>query len=99
MRPFEPEARADSDQAAVSGVSETLASLWNWAAAVREAEMRRLENRVPGLRAGARNEVDRAIQRVVEGLFGDLGARLSRDAALIDAVHVLFALDTPGGKP
>ncbi|MGW4325292.1 hypothetical protein ACWEKR_05310 [Nocardia sp. NPDC004573] len=99
MRAFEPEAGIDSDQAAAAGAPEILASLWNWAAAVREAELRRLANRVPGLDAGARKEVDRAIQRVVEGLFGDLGSRLARDAALVDALHVLFALDISGGKP
>ncbi|MER7453059.1 hypothetical protein ABTW96_22520 [Nocardia beijingensis] len=98
MRAFERDAGTDSDQAAAVGAPEILSSLWNWAAAVREAELRRLDNRVPGLDAGARKEVERAIQRVVEGLFGDLGPRLARDAALVDAIHVLFPLDISGGN-
>ncbi|WP_327119622.1 hypothetical protein [Nocardia sp. NBC_01730] len=99
MRSFEPGASAAPDQPVVWGAPATLAALRNWVAAVSEAELRRLDGRAPGLDARARDEVSRAIQRVVDGLFGDLGSRLARDAALIDALRVLFALDPSGGNP
>ncbi|MGO4613409.1 hypothetical protein AB4305_04500 [Nocardia sp. 2YAB30] len=99
MRSFDPGASAAPDQPLILGAPATLASLRNWVAAVSEAELRRLEARAPGLDARARDEVSRAIERVVDGLFGDLGSRLARDTALIDALRVLFALDPSGGKP
>ncbi|WP_169811379.1 hypothetical protein [Nocardia anaemiae] len=80
------------------GVTETLSSLQNWVEAVCEMELRRLGSRAPGLDADARAEVARAIQRVVDGLLGDLGSRVARDAALVDALRVFFEFDRVGGK-
>ncbi|MBF6170404.1 hypothetical protein [Nocardia blacklockiae] len=91
--PTPGERRADGD------ATETLSSLRHWLGAVCEAELRRLDTRAPGLDAEARAEVARAIQRVIDGLFGDLGTRVARDARLADTLRVLFVHDQPGGTP
>ncbi|WP_157229086.1 hypothetical protein [Nocardia brevicatena] len=87
------------DRPDTGGATTALAALHNRVLRVCEAELRRLDSRVPDLDSRARDEVAAAVQRVVDGLFGDLRSRLARDAGLVDAVHVLFSLDIPGGKP
>ncbi|MEV4233615.1 MULTISPECIES: hypothetical protein [unclassified Nocardia] len=96
MEPIETSA---DDQTANRLTTETLSSLRNWVGAVCEAELRRLDSRAPRLDADARAEVARAIQRVVDGLLGDLGSRVARDAGLVDALRTFFVFDRPGGKP
>lgn len=87
------------DRPDAGGATTALAALHNRVVRVCEAELRRLDSRAPHLDARARDEVATAVQRVVDGLFGGLRSRLARDAGLVDAVHVLFSLDVPGGKP
>ena len=80
-------------------VTPTVTALRQRAADVVEAELLRLENRVPGLNAGQRDEVARAVRRVVDKLLHAPTVRIKQLAGppggdtYAEALRELFELD------
>lgn len=78
--------------------TDVVVALRLMAAAVCEAELRRLAARVPELDTHARAEITGALQRVVDTFFRDIADRVAGDARHAEALGVLFALEPSGGR-
>ena len=80
-------------------VTPTVTALRQRAAEVVEAELLRLDNRMPGLDAGQRDEVARTVRRVVDKLLHAPTVRIKQLAGApggdtyAEALRELFELD------
>jgi hypothetical protein len=89
----------------VVAVEPVVRALRSKAEEVADAELGRLASRAPGLDASARDEVRRAIQRVVDAFLHEPIARVTRHAdsplgeTYADALIELFSLDRAAWSP
>jgi glutamyl-tRNA reductase len=109
-KPSEPSEPAETPEPAeptepVVTVEPVVRALRSKAAEVADAELGRLASRAPGLDASARDEVRRAIQRVVDAFLHEPITRVTRHAdsplgeTYADALIELFSLDRTAWSP